>query len=329
MSISERSSWSISVVMAVYNPDLSFIEKAVRSVLEQSIPVKELLLVNDGGCGEYTRRLPDDSRIRLFAKRNEGVAKARNFAIAECRGEYIAFLDQDDYWYPYKLQEQVAMIGARGERCMVTSPVDVVDASGALIRKKSKAVQDMYFLKASKGNTLLSLADENFVYSSTPLVHGEVFKKTGGFDASVQPHDDWDMYMRIALAGYPIYFPVERPLSVWRVHAANESQNVAAMLLSKFRVEQKLLGLVGDQAVKRVLQANLSIDTLKRDNLVYNEKDYCRFRKAVFPDMLKVLEEYAVERGDPVFERRFKHRVRKTVLKSCRRFLLSFFQSHR
>ena len=101
---SSTNDMSVSAIIALYNPDLSLFEKALLSVLNQTYPVKEIVLVNDGGEDNFKAQLPDDLRIKVFSKSNEGVAAARNFAIAQCTSEYIAFLDQDDFWYPDKIQ---------------------------------------------------------------------------------------------------------------------------------------------------------------------------------------------------------------------------------
>ncbi|NTV06137.1 MAG: glycosyltransferase [Chlorobiaceae bacterium] len=316
----------VSAIIAVYNPDLFFLEKAVASVLSQTIPVLELILVNDGGSESFRRILQDDPRIRVFSKQNEGVAAARNFALQQCRGEYIAFLDQDDYWYPDKLKEQMAMIPVSGEPCMVTSPVDIVNHQDVLIQKKIKHVQKIYFLKAFQEKALLHLAEENFIYSSTPLVHQAVFKRIGGFDSYTQPHDDWDMYLRVALAGFPIYFYCHRALSVWRSHESNESYNIHGMLHSKCRVEKKLLPSVTDPSVRKILQTSLHIDYLQRDQLLYKAYHYSYFRKLIFPHLRVLVKEYAVNRGmSKELDNLLKTRIRKIVYKSLRRYLLSFY----
>lgn len=237
----ESGAFLVSAIIAVYNPKLELFRQAVDSVLSQTSPVLELVLVNDGGSEEFRTVLPDDERIRVFTKPNEGVAAARNFAIEQCRGEYIALLDQDDYWYSDKLAEQMAMISVKGEACMVISPVEVVDAKGNLREKKTSKVLESYRSRIAGSSIVHGLADENFIHSSSPLVHREVFRIVGGFDGRTKPHDDWDMYLRIALAGIPVYCYTKKPLSVWRVHESNESQKRMAMMLSKCEVEQKVL----------------------------------------------------------------------------------------
>jgi len=317
---------TVSAIIAVYNPNFCFFEKAVASVLSQTSAVLELVLVNDGGSETFRSVLPDDHRIRVFSKQNEGVAATRNFALKQCRGDYIAFLDQDDFWYPDKLQEQMAMIPVPGEPCMVTSPVDIIDHRGVFIQKKIKRIQKVYFLKAYKEKVLLHLAEENFIYSSTPLIHKAVFQKAGGFDSSVQPHDDWDMYLRVALAGFPIYCYRQRTLSVWRSHGANESHDFHGMLHSKCRVEKKLLRTVMEPSVRKLLEINLHLDYVERDHLLYKEFHYFCFRKLIFVHLWVLVKEYAVNRQlCKELDNILKRRIRILAYKSVRRYLLSFF----
>jgi glycosyltransferase involved in cell wall biosynthesis len=317
---------AVSAVVAVYNPELSFFEKAVASVLCQTFPVLELVLVNDGGSEAFRSVLPADPRIRVLSKPNGGVADARNFALQQCRAEYIAFLDQDDYWYPDKLAEQMAMIPVPGDPCMVTSPVDIVNGADVLMEKRIRRVQKIYFLKAFEEKALLNLAEENFIYSSTPLVHQAVFQHAGGFDASAQPHDDWDMYLRVALAGFPIYFYRRRALSVWRSHGSNESRHFHGMLHSKCRVEKKLLRSVMEPSVRKLLEINLQIDFVKRDHLVYKADHYWFFRKLIIKHVQDLIKAYPACRGlSRELDTVLKARIRQLVYKSFRRYLLSFY----
>jgi glycosyltransferase involved in cell wall biosynthesis len=108
----------VSVVTPFLDPSVAFMRAAIESVLAQSYPDWELLLVNDGSRGdsvalarEYARQHPD--RIRYLeheGARNRGHSASRNMAMQQARGEYIALLDADDYWLPGKLEEQLAIM---------------------------------------------------------------------------------------------------------------------------------------------------------------------------------------------------------------------------
>lgn len=327
MNIQVNSSGiSVSAIIAVYNPDPFFFAKAVSSVLDQTYAVCELVLVNDGGSEHFRNLLPDDSRIKVFSKQNEGVAATRNFAIAQCIGDYIAFLDQDDYWFPDKLQEQFSLISDARVECMVTSPVVIVDSNGEEVKRVSTLAQNIYVQKVSMAKELLTLVYGNFIYSSTPLIHRHVFDKAGLFDPHTQPHDDWDMYLRIVHAGFPVYFYREKSLSVWRMHDSNESHKVNAMLRSKCLVEKKMLSVAADPDVRKVLKINLQLDYVELDNILYKERDYIQFRSLILKHLRSLLQEYAGNRGaEKELDNILMARIQKIVLKSIRRYLFSFY----
>lgn len=316
--------WSISAVVAVYNPDPELFRKAVASVLGQTLPVLELILVNDGGSEAFRQVLPDDARVRVFSKPNEGVAATRNFAIAQCRGEYIAFLDQDDLWYPEKLASQTSLIAVPGERCMVISPVDIVDASGQRIEKRSSRALAKYRSRTAGKDLVLGLADDNFIYSSTPLVHREVFQQVGGFDAGTKPHDDWDMYLRIVMAGVTVYACQGEALSVWRLHESNESGKRMSMMQSKCVVEEKALRTAPGEDVAKILRSNIALDRIIMGNLLYNAGDFSGFRKSMHIGLPELMKLQGRRGRSDRYADEFRKRARKLIMKSVRRYLLSF-----
>lgn len=102
---------SISVVISLYNK-APYVVHALRSVLASHYPPHEVIVVDDGSTdsGPARVRAIGDPRVRLVSQPNRGVSAARNFGIDEARGEYIAFLDADDYWTPQYLHAIVELI---------------------------------------------------------------------------------------------------------------------------------------------------------------------------------------------------------------------------
>ena len=125
----------VSVVMPVYNAR-RWLHQAIDSVRAQTHEHWELLAVDDGSSDDSPDILADfaqrDSRIRVITQPNAGVAAARNRAMADARGDYVAFLDADDWWQPDKLERQLACL--RGSRASVCyAPYQRVSEQGRVL----------------------------------------------------------------------------------------------------------------------------------------------------------------------------------------------------
>lgn len=124
-----KSTPLVSVIMIFYNAE-KFIHEAIESVLSQTYPHWELVLVDDGssdGSTEiaraYAQRHPDQILyVEHPHHRNLGMSSSRNLGIESSRGEYIAFLDADDVYLPQKLEKQVALLASQPQAGMVYGP---------------------------------------------------------------------------------------------------------------------------------------------------------------------------------------------------------------
>ena len=101
---------TVSVIIPYYRASRT-IARAVESALGQTVRPHEILIVDDG-CPEDAARATKQfgSSVKLIRKSNGGVASARNLGIEHAQGEWIAFLDADDYWEPSKLERQLAVL---------------------------------------------------------------------------------------------------------------------------------------------------------------------------------------------------------------------------
>ena len=119
----------ISIIMPVYNGE-RFVADAIGSILMQTIAEWELIVVNDGstdGTQAVLERFAGDPRIRLLRKENGGVSSARNAGIAAATGEYLAFLDADDTWYPDCLETYERLAKAYPQAVLLGAAAREVD----------------------------------------------------------------------------------------------------------------------------------------------------------------------------------------------------------
>jgi len=98
---------TVTVIIPFFS-GASWLAEAVDTVLSQTLPVHEILIVSDGSAEDISLFKERDARIRLIACENGGPGRARNLAIGIARGKYIAFLDSDDLWYPQKVERQIS-----------------------------------------------------------------------------------------------------------------------------------------------------------------------------------------------------------------------------
>src|ERR1044071_9295705 len=184
----------ISVVMPVYN-QARFIMRAVESVRAQDVPeALEIIIVNDGSVDEtesVLRSLAHDETIRCITQENSGPSSARNLAIRESRGEWIAFLDGDDYWLPGKLKAQLAALEKEGADFAYCGSI-VVDEEGRTLARYPASPRD-------------SLPDNlmwgNLISTPTVIVRRSLLDRTGLFDEVLRTGEDWDLWLRLATHG--------------------------------------------------------------------------------------------------------------------------------
>ena len=194
-----------SVIIPVYNGS-AYVGTAIRSVLAQTEPDLELIVVDDGstdGTPDVVRQF-DDPRLRLLEQTNAGPSAARNLGIAESRGDWVGFLDADDSWRPEKLEAHLRRASERPAAGLTYSSVVVVDEQGALVEA----------LKADlEGDVLESLLFGNVIWGggSSAILRRDVFDRVGGFDPKIKYGEDWEMWLRVASA-YP-FAAVPEPLT--------------------------------------------------------------------------------------------------------------------
>ncbi|MCA9080728.1 MAG: glycosyltransferase family 2 protein [Planctomycetaceae bacterium] len=128
----------VSVIVPTYNRE-RFLAEAIHSALCQSWIDLEVIVVDDGSRDHSFEILQElarhDARLRIFRQENSGVSAARNRALAAARGDYIAFLDSDDVWFPWKLNLQLHLLQQRPDVGMVWTDMDAIRPDGTSLQR--------------------------------------------------------------------------------------------------------------------------------------------------------------------------------------------------
>lgn len=223
---------SISVIIPAYNAE-SFIAETLNSVLTQSYRDLEVIVIDDGSTdrtAEIVEKIARrDERVRLVFQQNAGVAAARNAGIKMARGEWFAFLDADDIWYPHKLEKQLQRFQQLDET------IGLVYCWSVLIQETSEFTGG-YIAFDFNGDVGHALTYLNFIgNASAPLIRRSVIEDVGGFDIALKEQqaqgcEDWELYLRIA-ERYK-FDVVPEFLVSYRQQSAAMSRNDTSMLQS-------------------------------------------------------------------------------------------------
>ena len=177
----------VSVVIPNYNGE-RFVEKTLKSVLDQTYQYFEIIVVDDASTDASPSIIQGfadrDPRIRLIRlKKNGGVSNARNTGIREARGEYIALLDNDDLWTPDKLERQVKLAGE----------AEIVYCSYDFIDENDQPIKRPFVVKPEA--TFASMLSTSVISCSTAFIRADLLKEHP-FDSSFY-HEDYVLWMQL------------------------------------------------------------------------------------------------------------------------------------
>lgn len=211
----------VSVIIPNYNYG-RFLRQAIQSALDQSLKPHEIIVVDDGSTDDTKEVLISfGDKIIEIDQTNKGVAAARNKGAEIATGEFLAFLDADDYWHCEKLENQMEKFRLDAEIGFVHCGLTNVDENGERIDDH---------LSGEEGWVADSLLKfQEVVIANTIVVKREVFTKVGGYDTNrdLHPSEDWDLCYRLAREcklGF-----VREPLLYYRHHGQGGHTNIARM----------------------------------------------------------------------------------------------------
>lgn len=217
----------VSIIIPSFN-HAQYVDNAICSVLDQTYPHWELIIVDDGSSDETPKVLAkyaDDERMTVVCNIvNRGQSAVVNQALRLAKGEFVCFLPSDDWYLPEKLELQVARFGE------LDQSYGVVYGRGRRFFEDTKATVDMD-VPCISGWVLADLIERNFVYPVTPLFRRECFMSFP-FDESYRAEGE-AIYLKLALK-YKFDF-VSAFVGVMRDHTSNIGKNTELMLADNLR----------------------------------------------------------------------------------------------
>ncbi len=205
----------VSVIIPTYN-HARYVIQAIESVLNQTYPNIEILVIDDGSIDHTATVLkPYLRKINYIYKKNGGTSSALNRGIKESNGKYICWLSADDMFEPEKTAKQVAQMESNDLLGFCYSSFTIVDAVG----KPGDEIHSFYF--ENQRDMVLKLMEGCFINGSTVMLRKSTLEKIGDFDETLPTAHDYEMWFRI-LRNYSCGF-IDEQLLKYRWHGENMS----------------------------------------------------------------------------------------------------------
>lgn len=224
---------SISTIIPSYNR-WPVIRRAVDSVLSQSVPADEIIVVDDGSTDNTADKLQQhySDRIKVIQQTNHGVSAARNYGIERSTGNWIALLDSDDAWHPEKLQKQRQTI-ANHDSCVLCHTDEIWIRNGVRVNQMKKH-------QKSGGDIFSNSLPLCVISPSSALIKRQIINEAGLFDTTLPACEDYDLWLRIC-AKYKTHYLEEPLLTKYGGHQDQLSKKHWGMDRFRIRSLQKLL----------------------------------------------------------------------------------------
>ncbi|MGB9640245.1 MAG: glycosyltransferase [Anaerolineales bacterium] len=213
----------VSVIIPVYNQG-RFLREAIQSCLEQSYEDVEIIVVNDGSTDEtpqIVQGFQDYPNVKIIHQENTGLPGARNRGIRESSGDYLCFLDSDDYYDSEKIKLQAEILDGDESIDFIYCDIITVDESGV-------PVDDEYSVGKARaelsGDIFPSLLLGGYFPPHTVMLRRSCLEQVGEFDPELGGHADYDLWLRLAASGCRACY-LDRKLAYYRTHPASMSKD--------------------------------------------------------------------------------------------------------
>lgn len=217
----------VTVIITSFNHG-RYIRDAIQSVLEQDYPAIQLVVVDDGSTDNTRELVEKYPGVEYYYQSNQGLAAARNTGITLAKGDYLVFLDADDWLLPDAVSVNMAILEKHPQLAFV---------AGAHQFFFSKEQQYQPVQKQIEGDYYCRLLEGNFIGMHAAVMYRRWVFDEFRFDSRLVTCEDFDLYLRV-VRKYPMLYH-QQILAVYRIHQANMSGNARAMLQGAFQAYKR------------------------------------------------------------------------------------------
>lgn len=214
----------VSVIIPCYN-HAHFLSTAIKSVLNQTYPHIEIIVVDDGSTDNTKQVSESFSNVTYIFQANAGLSASRNKGIKESHGDYLLFLDADDWLCENAITININYFTTKSGLAFVSGSYDNADEKGNITNEYKVAVNDNHYCRLLDYNYIGMIATVLF----TRWIFNEFY-----FDTKLRGCEDHDLYLKVARK-YPVLHHTEK-IAVYRRHSNNMSSNNGMMINTAFQI---------------------------------------------------------------------------------------------
>lgn len=237
----------VAVVIPFFNGS-KFIRRSVLSVLGQTMPPAEFVVVNDGSTDDETaflHKLADELKFKVINKQNGGQGSARNAGVAATQAPFICLLDQDDIFLPKHIEVLRSQVPDDGRFGWAYGDLIEADGDGKVVRTSMLTAHGRGH---PKSNIFDMLSYDMFILPSASIISREAFESVGGFDEQFMGYEDDDLFFRMFRAGFTNIF-IGTPVTIWCINTESTSFTIR-MSRSRMRYFKKLANSMPNEPLR-------------------------------------------------------------------------------
>ena len=253
----------VSVIMATKDRE-KIIPNAIECVKNQSYKNWELIIVNDGGTklDGIIKRFSDQRIKYIELEENEGKSHANNKAIENSSGAIIAYLDDDDRWYPNHLEVAVGELTKQDSRNLVYTDYVQVDC---IVNESGRQFPTRKVIKSLQDTRCNPVEEMNFIPNFSAVHKRSLFDQVGKYDEGLDYYEDWDMLKRFSKIAYFVHIP-EVTGEYW-INQLQSERNAKALRDRSF---ESIINYIKNKSGDVSNQVLIDLDTA--DNLVKKDE---------------------------------------------------------
>jgi glycosyltransferase involved in cell wall biosynthesis len=248
----------VSFIVASYNYS-QYVGRTLTSILDQTMQNFEIIVIDDGstdGSLEVVKSF-QDPRVRLFINEtNIGIVSTYNKGLSLARGQYITFLDSDDWIEPQKIEEQLLFFDRYPETAIVGTYVKAVDKNGD---RHSNPQFESWWNQPHDFNAIEGWIGQNKLNACSALITRSVFDQIGLRDPTLSIASDYEFWVRAHSRGYR-FGMVSIPLLCYRIHDKNASMKdqQIAFLEQCYVLQKTILSTIESRAARHLLPSAIN-----------------------------------------------------------------------